>query len=211
MHCPQCGQPPPTEQTRFCTHCGCALDAVRDLLTTGLPPGSVRQRDITLGAGLMFIGALKGIFLTLGFNIQWQGYTLMLGVFFGLLQLFFQLSPRQKGLSLGANLMFLGSLAAMLAGSMTEGVGVLLVMAIAIPMILFWQKLTASFLKIFFDKTDLATPRVLPQPKPVVSLPPEQSQAVDTNRVRQQASPEQASIIEGTTKTLDAERASSLS
>ncbi len=159
----------------------------------------------------MFIGALKGIFLTLGFNIQWQGYTLMLGVFFGLLQLFFQLSPRQKGLSLGANLMFLGSLAAMLAGSMTEGVGVLLVMAIAIPMILFWQKLTASFLKIFFDKTDLATPRVLPQPKPVVSLPPEQSQAVDTNRVRQQASPEQASIIEGTTKTLDAERASSLS
>lgn len=211
MHCPQCGQQPPTEQTRYCTLCGCALDPVKELLTTGLPPGSVRQRDITLGAGLLFIGALKGIFLTFGFNMQWQGYVLILGVFFGLLQLFFQLSPRQKGLSLGATLMFLGSLAAMLAGSVTEGAGVLLVMAIAIPMILFWQKLAASFQKTFFDKADSATQRTLPQSMTVAALPPEQTPAVDTNRVRQQVSPEPVSIIEGTTKTLGQNRIADLS
>ncbi len=211
MHCPQCGQQPPTEQTRFCTLCGCALDPVKEVLTTGLPPGSVRQRDITLGAGLMLIGALKGLFLTTGFGVNWQGYALMLGVFFGLLQLFFQLSPRQKGLSLGATLMFLGSVAAMLAGTVTAGLGVLLVMVVTIPMILFWQRLAASFLKTFFDKADLTTQRPLPQPMPVAVLPPKQTPAVDTNRVKQQSSPEPASIAEGTTKTLDAGRASGLS
>lgn len=202
MHCPQCGQQLPTEQTRYCTLCGCALDPVKELLTTGLPPGSIRQRDITLGAGLMFIGALKGIFLTLGFSMQWQGYVLMLGVFFGLLQLFFQLSPRQKGLSLGATLIFLGSLAAMLAGSVTEGFGVLLVMMIAIPMVLFWQKLAGSFLKMFFDKTESAAPRTMPQSQIIAALPPEQSPAVDTNRVKLQAAPEPVSVIENTTKNL---------
>jgi hypothetical protein len=203
MHCPQCGQQPPTEQTRFCTLCGCALDPVKELLTTGLPTGSVRQRDITLGAGLMLIGALKGLFLTLGFGVHSTGYVLMLGIFFGLLHMFFQLSPRQKGLALGATLMFLGSLAAMVAGSVTEGAGVLLVMAVTIPMILFWQRLSASFLKIFFDKTDATTHRSLPQIKPAAALPPELSPAVDTNRVLQQASPKPASIIEDTTKTLN--------
>lgn len=206
MYCPQCGQQPPTEQTRFCTLCGCALDPVKEVLTTGLIPGSVRQRDITLGAGLMLIGALKGLFLTLGFGVNWQGYVLMLGVFFGLLHMFFQLSPRQKGLALGATLMFLGSLAAMLAGSVTEGAGVLLVMAVTIPMILFWQRLSASFLKMFFDKTDSAPPRPLSLTTQIAALPPEQNQAVDTNRIKQQFSPEPASIVEGTTQNLDAKR-----
>lgn len=202
MHCPSCGQQPPNDQTKFCTHCGCALDTVRELLTTGLPPGSIRQRDITLGAGLMFIGALKGLFLTAGFNLNQPGYVLLTAAFFGLLQLFFQLSPRQKGLSLGATLMFLASLAAMLAGSVAHGFGILLVMMVAILMILFWQKLAASFMKTFFDKTDYAVFHPLPQPKPAAALPPEQSEAVDTNRVRQPVQPQAASVVEHTTKTL---------
>lgn len=212
MHCPQCGQPPPTEQTRFCTHCGCALDAVRDLLTTGLPPGSIRQRDITLGAGIMLVGAIKSLLGAGIFNLPFgPGSVILSAAFFALLQLFFQLSPRQKGLSLGATLMFTSSLAALLVGSVTEGFGGLGVMAVSILIILFWQRLSAEFRKLFFDKTDSSTLRAMPQTQPIAALPQEQSPAVDTNRVKQQFSPEPASIIEGTTKTLDAERASSLS
>lgn len=150
----------------------------------------------------MFIGALKGLFLTAGFNLNWQGYALLAGIFFGLLQLFFQLSPRQKGLSLGATLMFLSSAVAMLAGSVTTGFGILLVMVIAIPMILFWQKLAASFMKTFFDKTDYWVFRPIPPSKPAAALPPEQYEAVDTNRVWKQAQPQPASVIEPTTKSL---------
>lgn len=202
MFCPSCGQLPSNEQTRYCTHCGAALDTIRELLTTGSRPGTVRQRDITLGAGLMFISALKGLFLTSGFNLNWQGYVILTAAFFGLLQLFFQLSPRQKGLSLGATLMFLASLAAMSAGAVMEIFGVLLVMMIAVPMILLWQKLAASFMKTFFDKTDYAVSRPMPPAKPAAALPPEQSAVVDTSRVWSQAQPQAASVIEGTTKSL---------
>lgn len=212
MHCPQCGQQPPTEQTRFCTHCGCALDPVRDLLTTGLPPGSVCQRDITLGASLMLVGAVKSLLGAGFFNLPFgPGSVILSAAFFALLQLFFQLSPRQKGLSLGATLMFTSSLAALLIGSVTGGFGALGVMAVSILIILFWQRLSVEFRKLFFDKTDSSTLRSMPQTQPIAVLPPEQSPAVDTNRVRQQAAPEPVSIIEGTTKNLDAERASSLS
>lgn len=204
MYCPQCGGQPPTEQTRYCTHCGCALDLVRDLLTTGLPPGSVRQRDITLGAGIMLVGAVKSLLGTGFFNLPFgTGSVVLSAAFFALLQLFFQLSPRQKGLSLGATLMFTSSLAALLVGSVTEGFGGLGVMAVSILIILFWQRLSAEFRKLFFDKTDSWDFRATPQPKVVASLPPEQSPAVETNRVRQQDSPEPVSVIEGTTQTLN--------
>jgi len=212
MYCPQCGGQPPTEQTRFCTHCGFALGGVKDLMNTGLLPGSPRQRDITLGAGLMLVGVIKSLFGAEFFNLPSGPSSVVLSaVFFALLQLFFQLSPRQKGLSLGATLMFISSLVTLLIGSVTGGFGGLGVMAVSLLIILFWQRLSVEFRKLFFDKTDFQTPRVMPQAQPVAALPPEQSPAVDTNRVRQQASPEPVSIIEGTTKTLDAERASSLS
>jgi len=212
MHCPQCGGQPPTEQTRFCTFCGYALNPVRELLTTGLLPGSVRQRDITLGAGLMLVGAIKAFFGAGFFNLPFGTGSMMLSAaFFALLQLFFQLSPRQKGLSLGATLMFISSLAALLIGSVTGDFGALGVMAVSILIILFWQRLSAEFRKLFFDKTESPTPRTMPPAQPVASLPPEQNQAVDTNRVRQQISPEPASIIEGTTKTLTSEHLSDVS
>ena len=211
MYCPQCGGQPSTEQTRFCTHCGCALDGVRQLLTTGLPLGSVRQRDITLGAGLMLVGAIKSLFGAEFFHLPFGPSSVVLSAaFFALLQLFFQLSPRQKGLSLGATLMFISSLAALLIGSVTGGFGGLGVMAVSVLVILFWQRLSVEFRKLFFDKTDFQTPRAMPQAQPVAALLPEQSPVVDTNRVRQQASPEQISVIEEPPKTLDAERASSL-
>ncbi|MEO6725400.1 MAG: hypothetical protein ABIU20_01560 [Blastocatellia bacterium] len=205
MNCPQCGQQPPTEQTRYCTHCGFALGPVKELLTTGTLPGATRQRDISLGAGLMLVGAVKAALITLAMNEPRAGaiamVSLMAGGFFGLLQLFFQLSPRQKGLSLGATLMFLGALAGLMAGIPTEGFGTFAVLIVAIPMILFWKRLAAGFSKLFFDKSESDGQRAMPPLKPVAVLPAPQDTAIDldTDRVKQSA---RLSVVEGTTKTL---------
>ncbi len=215
MHCPQCGQQPATDQIRYCTHCGFALGALRDFMNTGALPGSVRQRDINLGAGLMMVGTIKSLLGAAMFSLPIGGSSLLLtGAFFGLLQLFFQLSPRQKGLSLGATLMFLSSVVALLAGSFTEGAGAILIAVFAIPIILYWQKLSAGFLKLFFDKSDSAPQRALPKQQTADALPAaSNSKAIDfdTNRVRQDAVPEPVSVAEGTTKTLREERVSGVS
>lgn len=211
MHCPQCGQQPATDQIRFCTHCGFALGALKEFIISGMQDNPVRQRDIWLGAGLILVGMIKAFFLVTWAFMPWMGVSLTAGAFFGLLQLFFQLSPRQKGLSLGATLMFLSSIAALLAGSVIGGAGPILVMTFAIPIILFWQKLSAGFLKLFFDKSDVARQRTLSKQQPAAALPTAStSKAVDldTNRVNQEAVPEPVSVIESTTKTLREERIS---
>lgn len=208
MHCPQCGQQPPTEQTRYCTQCGFALNAVKEFLATGTLPGGVRQRDITLGAALMLVGAIKAMLLTMAMHEpKFQSIAIMAVSacsFFGLLQLFFQLSPRQKGLSLGSTLMFLGALVGLVAGIPTEGFGTLAVLVIAIPMILFWTRLAARFSKLFFDKSESDGQRAMPQSKSVTALPMPQVPAIDlnTDRVKQSA---RLSVIEGTTKSLGAD------
>lgn len=217
MHCPQCGQPPPSEQTRYCTLCGFALGPLKELMSSGTPPGSSRQRDITLGAGLMLIGAFKAFLI----SVSWSRgrsdatavFSLGVGAFFGLLELFFQFSPRQKGLSLGATLMFVAALAAWLAGMPTEGVGALAVLTIAIPLILFWKRLAAGFSKLFFDKIEGDEGRKMPQAKPPAALPAPQATAIDldTGRVKQAAAFEPLSVIEGTTKTLGVEKLSETS
>lgn len=207
MHCPQCGQQPATDQIRYCTHCGFALGAVRDLMNTGSSSDSVRQRDINLGAGLILVGAVKALLGAAIFSYPFSGGSLLLiAAFYGLLQLFFQLSPRQKGLSLGATLMFISSLAAMLAGSVTvAGRGAFLIILVAIPIILFWQKLSAGFLKLFFDKSDVVQQRTLGKQQPAGVLPTASIASavdLDTNRVKERAVPEPVSVVEGTTQSL---------
>ena len=214
MKCPQCGQQPPTEQTRYCTHCGFALGPLKEFLSTGTLPGATRQRDITLGAGLMLVGAIKAFLLSVSFT-RGRGdaiafFSFAAGAFFGLLQLFFQLSPRQKGLSLGATLMFVAALAGLLAGMPTEGAGALAVLVATIPIILFWKRLAAGFSKLFFDKSESDGQRGMPPSRPVAALPTPQATAIDldTDRMKQAAAFEPLSIIEGTTKTLGQERLS---
>jgi hypothetical protein len=225
MHCPYCGQQPPTEQTRYCTQCGFALGPVKELLNTGTLPGATRQRDITLGAGLMLLGTIKAFLLAAAFARSRSGaiemFALAEGAWLALLQLFFQLSPRQKGLSLGATLLFAGALAAFLAGVATEGFGAILVGIIAIPLILFWKRLSAGFLKLFFDKPESDAQRAVPQSRPAATLPsPQATPAValpvaqamavdlDTDRMKQAAAFEPLSVVEGTTKTLGQEKLS---
>jgi len=212
MHCPHCGQQPPTEQTRYCTQCGLALGPLKEFLTTGVLPGGTRQRDISLGAGLMLVGAVKAFLLAASFARRSGDaaaiFSFAAGAFYGLLQLFFQLSPRQKGLSLGATLLFVASLAGLLAAIPTEGAGAGAVLIVAIPMILFWKRLSAGFLKLFFDKPGSDGPRTVPQARP--ALPTPQTPAVEsgTDRVKQPAAFEPVSIVEGTTKTLGQEKLS---
>jgi hypothetical protein len=79
------------------------------------------------------------------------------------------------------------------------------ILVIAIPMILFWKRLSTGFSKLFFDAPESDGQRILPPVKPPVVLPTAQTPTIadlDTDRIRQAAMFEPASVIEGTTKTL---------
>ncbi len=67
MYCPQCSQEQVSEQVRFCSRCGFQLNVVKELLAArSVPTREIgvldarnlpRQRDVNIGATLMFIGA----------------------------------------------------------------------------------------------------------------------------------------------------------
>ncbi|HEY8561765.1 MAG TPA: zinc ribbon domain-containing protein [Pyrinomonadaceae bacterium] len=67
MYCPKCSQEQISDETRFCSRCGFQLNVVKALLSEdGLPQSpeiqktdrSLRKRDLTIGAALMFFFAL---------------------------------------------------------------------------------------------------------------------------------------------------------
>ena len=120
----------------------------------------LRQRDITLGAGLMFLGAIKALLLmrTLTNHDLPAGFgahLFLLSLIFGAFLLFSQLSPRQRGLTTGATLIFLGSVLSWLpalTGLWTDPPVLLLIPVLLTPIILFLVKLMRAFMRIFFDK-----------------------------------------------------------
>ena len=67
MYCPQCSQEQASDQVRFCSRCGFQLNVVKELLAASSVPtrgigvsdarSLPRQRDVNIGATLMFIGA----------------------------------------------------------------------------------------------------------------------------------------------------------
>src|SRR5262249_3272200 len=67
--------------------------------------------------------------------------------------MFSQLSPRQRGLTLGATMIFLGSLIGVVAGLVGGGPPALLtIVGICLLISLFWVRLSGAFTRIFFDK-----------------------------------------------------------
>lgn len=62
MFCPKCSEAQVSEDTRFCKRCGLRLDAVQNLIANEAVSESdgrlPRQRDISIGAGLMYIGSV---------------------------------------------------------------------------------------------------------------------------------------------------------
>lgn len=81
MHCPQCGQKQVSDEMRFCSGCGFALAAVKELLTTGgisptgtdsnKPEISPRRRGVRQGAILIFI-AMAILPLLAALGEQWS-------------------------------------------------------------------------------------------------------------------------------------------
>jgi hypothetical protein len=129
MFCPRCSNEILSERARFCTRCSFPLATVQELVETETAKSKaeeekknypLRQPDISLGAGLMTIGLIKAILIMSGFGWGGRGelliLTLALGMFFGAALMLLQLSPRQRGLTLGATMIFLGSLIGVLAG-----------------------------------------------------------------------------------------------
>jgi hypothetical protein len=224
MFCPQCGNEIASDRVRFCTHCRFPVNSMKEFIVAeaakieaeeGKMFYLLRQRDITLGAGLMLIGALKALFLGVagGKGDAAIIYLFALGVMFSAFLLFAQLLPRQRGLTIGATLMFIASLLALPAGFATEGVGVLFVAAIFLPVILLWSRLARAFMRIFFDKEikPEKSAYVPPQPAlnqanlPASALPPVREASVaapHTNRMKEAEAAEPFSVTENTTATL---------
>jgi Na+-transporting methylmalonyl-CoA/oxaloacetate decarboxylase gamma subunit len=127
--------------------------------------------------------------------------------------LFSQLSPRQRGLTVGATLIFIASLLALLAGFATEGAGVLFVAAVLLPIILLWTRLARAFMRIFFDKEIKPEKNAYVPPQPAINpvnlsasaLPPVRSESVPaphTNRMKEAGVAEPFSVTENTTEML---------
>ena len=75
MFCPKCSQQQSAEEARFCSRCGLQLGVVKALLTAdntaddarggAAPDPSLRTRDMSVGAALMFVVALALAFIAL--------------------------------------------------------------------------------------------------------------------------------------------------
>jgi len=233
MFCPQCSAEIASDRVRFCTHCRFPVGSVKEFIVTEVTKSQaedekkhypLRQRDITLGAGLMLIGALKALFLGLanhGPKFESAAIFLFaLGSLFSAMLMFSQLSPRQRGLTVGATLVFIASLLAIPAGFATDGVGLLLVPAIFLPIILFWAKIVRAFMRIFFDKEALPEKKIYVPPQPAPHMPmlvapsasalpsAQNAPAVEptTNRMKEAEIVRPFSVTENTTEMLKNKR-----
>ena len=165
MFCPHCGNEILSERVRFCTRCSFPLTMVKELVVTEAAKSKaeeekknhpLRQIDISLGAGLMIIGLINAIFVGLGIGdgkTALLRITIALGLFFSATMMFSQLSPRQRGMIVGATMIFLGWLigvAAGLAGG--EFPALITIVGIFLLISLFWVRLSGAFTRLFFDK-----------------------------------------------------------
>lgn len=251
MFCPRCSQPQASEQLRFCSRCGFEIESVRalvereEVLAAGervraeelLP----RQRDLSLGAGLMFAGGLVAVlwgfvlgtgpldvllpqaFFILGFTLAFV--LLFFHPLTGTLHKLFsggetpaprQLSKQQDGVNLGAILMFIGTLKAMLMATLLEpgqrAWATLLFMAVGFLVLLVLRRLVQAAYQLLFKgpakegADDEETTARLERPKGGAALPPARAVPVNDFEPTKAREPEPAprpSVTEGTTELLD--------
>ena len=227
MFCPQCAAEIASDRVRFCTHCRFPVGAMKEFIVTETAKSDaeeekrfypLRQWDINLGAGLMLIGALKAILASMAFHgskySEISGFLFVLGLFFSAMILFSQLSPRQRGLTIGATIMFLGSLVGLVAGMAIGATpGMFFALSLSMVVSLFLMRLAQMFMRIFFDKEVAPEKKVSSHPQPAPNLvaaaasamPPAQD-APDieptTNRMKEAEMVRPFSITENTTETL---------
>jgi hypothetical protein len=226
MFCPQCGAEIASDRVRFCTHCRFPVGSVKEFIVTEVTKSQaedekkhypLRQRDISLGAALMLVGALKALFLCTpysGDKFENAGvFVFALGLLFSAMLMFSQLSPRQRGLTVGATLVFITSLLAIPAGFATDGLGLLLVPAMFLPLIFLWTRITRWFMRTFFDKETSPDKYVSPyrQPAPypgaasapaLLSAQNEPAVEPTTNRMKEAETVMPFSVTENTTAML---------
>jgi hypothetical protein len=168
MFCPQCSNEILSERARFCTRCSFPLTNVKEFVETEIAKSKaeeekknypLRQKDISLGAGLMIIGLIQALIVGAGFlrggEHELLGTALALGLFFSATLMFSQSSLRHRGLTLGATMIFLGYLlgtAVGLATRVAPGLLVLPLVGIFLLISLFWARLLGVFSRLFFDK-----------------------------------------------------------
>ncbi len=167
MFCPQCGNEISSERARFCTRCSFPLGTVKEIVVTEAAKSKaeddkkyypLRQQDVSLGAGLMIVGLIKAMAIMIGFFSgnrahELLGLTLALGLFFSAALMFSQLSPRQRGLTVGATMVFLGSLIGVAAGLAGAGpLTLLTIVGVSLLISLFWVRLSGAFMQWFFEK-----------------------------------------------------------
>jgi hypothetical protein len=227
MFCPQCGAEIASDRVRFCTHCRFPVGAMKEFIATDASKNDaeeekkfypLRQRDINLGAGLMLIGALKAILASMAFPgsrySEISSLLFLLGLFFSAVILFSQLSPRQRGLTFGATIMFLGSLVGLVAGMAIGATpGMFFALSISLAFSLFWMRLAQIFMRIFFDKELAPEKKVSSHPQPALNLAAASASALQsaqnaldveptTNRIKEAEMAVPFSVTENTTETL---------
>jgi hypothetical protein len=177
-----------------------------------------RQRDITLGAGLMLVGVIKAFLVMASLGGSNRGekfsvYLFLLCLLFSAFLLFSQLSPKQRGLTIGATLMFIGSVLSIPIGMVTDPPGALLIPALLLPIILFWVKLVRAFMRTFFDKEVLPEKKISPHPQPSLNLAAASASVLQsarnasdveptTNRMKEAEMAMPFSVAENTTESL---------
>jgi len=167
MFCPLCSNEILSEQSRFCTRCSFPLSKVKEVVETEVAKSKaeeekkkypLRQKDISLGAGLMILGLIVSILINM-FPF-WRGVlgslviTIALGLFFSATLMFSQSSPRHRGLTVGATMIFIGYLIGTVVG-LASGIApawtTLPIVGIFFLISLFWARLLGVFSRLFFD------------------------------------------------------------
>jgi hypothetical protein len=227
MFCPQCAAEIASDRIRFCTHCRFPIGAMKEFIVTETAESDakeekrfypLRQWDINLGAGLMLIGALKAILASMAFPgskySEISGFLFVLGLLFSAVILFSQLSPRQRGLTFGATIIFLGSLFGLVAGMAIGATpGMLFTLSIALVVSIFWMRLAQMFMRIFFDKEVASEKKASSHPQPALNLAAASASALQpaqnasdveptTNRMKEAEMAMPLSVTENTTETL---------
>jgi hypothetical protein len=227
MFCPQCAAEIASDRIRFCTHCRFPVGAMKEFIVTETAESDtkeekrfypLRQWDINLGAGLMLIGALKAILASMAFHgskySEISGFLFVLGLFFSAMILFSQLSPRQRGLTLGATIIFLGSLVGLVAGMAIGATpGIFFALSLSLVFSLLWMRLAQMFMRIFFDKEVAPEKKASSQPQPELNLAAASASALQpaqnasdveptTNRMKEAEMAIPFSVTENTTETL---------
>jgi hypothetical protein len=227
MFCPQCGAEIASDRVRFCTHCRFPIGSMKEFIAAETSKNEakeqktfypLRQRDINLGAGLMLIGALKAILTSMATHsfkdIDIAVFLFVLGLLFSPVILFSQLSPRQRGLTLGATIIFAGALLGLVA-SMAIGANPGLFFGISVSLVVsfLWMRLASVFMRIFFDKEVAPEKRVSSHSQPALNPAAASAPALSpvrntpdveptTNRMKEPEMAMPFSVTEDTTETL---------